>query len=182
MNQGGKTIGAWIVVMAATVVALKALDRVPALLAGTPHGARVYASIEEAERAIGARVWLPAYYPDELDWPPASVEATVNEPLVVVVRLAARADGSERLVLAQSIGSPAAPPDAFLPRADELSAAEVEVGRHRARLARVLVGPYERHELRWDQAGRCVTLRYAGPVDTLLSIAASLERRADGSR
>ena len=178
MTERARLIGVWVLVMGVAAGALKALDRVPSLLAGTPHGARVFGSIEEAERAVGARIWLPAYYPDELAWPPASVEATSTEPLAVVVRIARRSDGRERLVVAQSIGATAAPPPHFLPRADEIGAAEVVVGAHRARLSRVLLGPYELHDLWWDQGGRRVTLRYTGPVETLLQIASSLEHRA----
>lgn len=182
MTGRTRVIGVWVLVMAVTAVALKALDRVPSLLAGTPHRARVFGSIEEAERAVGARIWLPAYYPDELEWPPASIEATTTPPLAVVVRIARRSDGRERLVVVQSIGETAAPAPDFLPPADELGTAAVRVGAHAARLSRVLVGPYERHDLWWDQGGRRVTLRYSGSMETLLLIAASLERRAEPSQ
>jgi len=182
MNERTRVIGVGVVVMALAAGALKALDRVPALLAGTAHGARVFASIEEAERAVGARIWLPAYYPDELAWPPASIEVSATEPPTVLVRLAGRDGGRDRLVVAQSIGWETPPPAGFLPPAQELGSADIALGGHRARLSRVLLGPHEMHDLRWDQDRRRVTLRYRGPVDTLMLVAASLERRAGGAR
>ena len=59
MSPLPRLIVSWLVVVAAAAAALRALDHVPALLAGAPRGVRVYASLEEAERAIGASVWMP---------------------------------------------------------------------------------------------------------------------------
>ena len=182
MRERTRAVGAWILVMGVTAVALKALDRLPAWLTGATHGARVFLSLDDAGRAVGARIWLPAYYPEELAWPPSRIEASTGEPAVLVVGIAGRRDGRERLVIAQSIGGAAPPPPGFLPEARAIETAQVPVGAHRASLSRVLIGPRALHDLWWDQGGRRVTLRYDGPVETLLLIAASLERRAASER
>lgn len=168
-----RLIGAWVLVMAVVVSALSALDHVPGLLAGTTRRARVYSSIEEAERAVGARLWLPGYYPDEWRWPPARVEASASGPVSVSVRIAGRG-GGERLVIVQSIEGPAAPPPALLSPGEVMETTDVTVAGRPARLVRRLVGTRRVHDLSWDQGGRRVTLRHAGPVQQLLLTAHSL--------
>jgi hypothetical protein len=139
----------------------------------------VYASIEDAERALGARIWMPAYYPDELRWPPRRVEVSAARPTTVAVRIAGRDGSGERLALVQTVGAHVPPPPALLPPGERMETTPVALGGRQATLARVLVGSRELHDLWWDQDGRRVTIRYSGPVDRLLLIAGSLERRAD---
>ncbi len=172
-----RTVAPWLLVVAAFAGALKALDRVPAWVAGTPHGVRVYESVGDAEHALGARIWLPAFYPDTLAWPPARVDAWPGPPAVVAVHVNARRGGGERLVVVQSIGSPASPPPILLAAGEILNRAEVVVGGRAAVVTRVVVPDGDVvHDVQWDQAGRRVTVRYHGPVEELLLIADSLER------
>jgi len=170
-------VGSWLLVVAGFFVGLRAVDRVPALLAGTPHGVRVYTSIEEAERALGARIWLPAYYPDSLAWPPARVDAWPGPPVSVAVHIGGRRDTRERLVVVQSIGGRAGAPPPLLPPAQVLATAEVVVGDRTALLTRVVAGDGEvMHDVSWEHGERRLTLRFHGPVEQLLLIAGSLER------
>lgn len=173
-----RLIAVWLLVMGAAAAALKALDVVPSLLAGASHRARVYASLEEAERALGARIWLPGYYPEELQWPPSRVEVSPTEPATVVLRIAGRDSGADRLIVAQSIGGLASVPSYLLAPGRTIGTTKILVGTRPARLVRVLLGPRELHDLSWDHDGRRITLRYSGPVDRLLLLAGSLERRA----
>lgn len=173
-----RIVAAWLVVMASSAVLLGALDHLPGLLVGAPRRARVFASVEEAERSLRARLWLPSYYPDELRWPPARVHAGPGAPATVVIHVAGRRNAGERLVVAQSIGGVAAPPATLLQPGETMETTEVAIGTRRAHLVRVLVGTESLHDLWWDQDGRRVTLRYTGPVDRLLRMARSLERQA----
>lgn len=173
-----RAIGVWAAVMAAATATLAVLDRVPGIVAGVPARVHVYGSIEDAEAALGERIWLPGYYPEELRWPPARVEVSFSSPATVALRIASRTDGRPCLVIAESIGQPAAPPPALLPPAEPMETTSVEVGRHRGTLARVLVGTTELHDLWWDQGERRITLRYSGAVGRLLLLAGSLERVA----
>jgi hypothetical protein len=174
---------AWLLVMAGAAVALKVLDHVPTLIAGTPRGVRVYRSIEEAERALSARIWMPGYYPDELRWPPLRIELAPTRPPAVAVRIASRDGDPDRLAVVEAMG-PGAPPPVLLPAGETMETSPVVVGGGPAVLSRVLLGTRELHDLSWSQGGRSIVLRYAGPVDRLLLIAGSLERRAreTGSR
>jgi hypothetical protein len=176
MNQSPRIIGDWLLVMAGTALVLGALDRVPGRLLGIAHGVRLFDSIASAERALGTPVWLPEYYPEGLAWPPRRIEATADEPLAVAVRIAGRGRVGERLSVVQTLGGASTPSD-LLPPGTRLGANEVAVGRHRGTLVRLLIGTQELHDVTWLQAGRRVTLRYSGPVDRLLLIAGSLERR-----
>jgi hypothetical protein len=77
----------------------------------------------------------------------------------------------------QSIESPAPPPEALLPPVQVLMTIDVAVGRHRATLTRALAPSGQvLHDLSWEQGTRRLTVRYVGPVEDLLLIAASLER------
>jgi hypothetical protein len=168
----------WFATFAAATVVLKAIDRVPAALAGTPHGARVYATVDDAERALGARIWLPGYYPDTLRWPPDRIEAAADPTMSVAVRITGRHGGPEQLVICESVGeAPAPPPDSLLPAGQALETARVPLRAHEATLVRMLA-PDGRiaHEVSWEQGTRRLTIRTVLPVEDLLRIAASLER------
>jgi hypothetical protein len=173
-----RIVQSWLLVVAAFALGLKAVDRLPALIAGIPHGVRVYESVASAERAVGARIWLPPFYPDSLAWPPARIDAWPGPPVVVALHVNARADGRERLVIVQSFVSPAAPPPVLLdaPR-QVLTTSDVRIGDRAGILTRLVApGGEVMHDVTWDHGTRRLTLRYHGPVEELLLIAASLER------
>jgi hypothetical protein len=177
MTSLPRAILAWLLLAAGLAGALKAADRVPALIAGTPHGARVYATVQEAESAIGGQIWVPTDLPGALAWPSVRVDAWPGPPVSVAIRVAARSDGQERLVVVQSMASTAPPPEVLLPPVQALMTIDVPVGRHNATLTRALApGGQLLHDLSWDQGTRRLTVRYVGPVEDLLRIAASLER------
>ncbi len=177
MTSSRRIVQSWLVVIAAVALALKAADRLPALLAGTPYGVRVYRSVEDAEKAIGARIWLPAYYPDTLAWPPSRIDAWPGPPAVVALRVNGRGTDRERLVLVQSVGAPANPPALLLEPGQALTTAEVRLDTRSATVVRVVLPDGEVvHDVRWDQGRRRVIVRYHGPVEELLLIASSLER------
>ncbi|HEX7485463.1 MAG TPA: hypothetical protein VF332_04885 [Vicinamibacterales bacterium] len=177
MTSLPKAVQSWLLVAAGFAVALKAADRVPALIGGTPHGARVYATLAEAEAAIGAHIWVPTYCPDSLVWPPTRVDVWPGPPPSVAVHLRGRGNERDRLILEQSIGMLAPPPDLLLQPGQVLMAVDVQVGRRQATLTRALAQDGQvLHDLSWDQGTRHVLLRYTGPVEELLLIAASLER------
>jgi hypothetical protein len=178
MSSSPRTIVlSWLLVVAAFALGLKAADRLPTLLSGTPHGVRVYATVADAERALGARIWLPAYYPDTLAWPPSRVDTWPGPPAMVALHVNARAGGQERMVLVQSFGAPAGPPPLLLPPAQVLTTTDVPIGGRTGLLMRVVApGGEVMHDVSWDHGQRRVTVRYHGPVEELLLIAASLER------
>jgi hypothetical protein len=177
MSNRFGAVRSWVLMTAGFAVLLAAADRVPALVAGTPHGARIYRSVADAERAIGAHLWVPASLPRSVEWPPCRVDTWPGPPISVVIHARGRADARDRLVLAQSIGSPAPPPAILMEPLQELTTIDVPVGRHTATLTRGLASSGRLlHDLSWIAGTRRVVIRYAGPVEELLLLAASLER------
>jgi hypothetical protein len=158
-------------------VGLEGADRLPSLLAGTPHGARVYWAVADAEAAVGARIWLPSSVPPSIGWPPARIDVWPEPPVSVAVHFPARAGGPDGLILVQSIGARAAPPDAILPPVQVLmTVGDVSLGGRMGTMTRALAPSGQLlHDLSWDQGPRHLVLRYAGPVEDLLQVAASLE-------
>lgn len=165
----------WLLVMAAAAAALTAADRLPALLLGAAHGARVYDSVDDAERRVGARLWLPSYYPDTLAWPPAQIQAIPGPPAVVALHVSGRDGTTDELVVCQSIDGLASPPPSILAPGEVITSVTIPLHGRTARLDRLLT-PEGRmvHDLAWDLDDRRVTVRYAGPVEQLLLMANSL--------
>ena len=177
MNELTSLVARYLLVMGAAAAVLAASDRVPALLAGATHGARVYRTVPEAEAALGARLLVPSYYPDTLGWPPSRVEVAPGPPAVAAIHASGRGTPRDALVLCQSIGAPAAPPGWLLPPLERLQDAEVAVGRHGGRLTRLLTpGGRVVHDLSWTQGARRFTLRYEGAAEDLLRMARALAR------
>jgi hypothetical protein len=177
MSNRTNAVLSWLLVTAGMAAALKVADRTPALLAGAPHGARLYRTVVEAERATGSRLWLPTALPPSVDWPPFRVDAWPGPPLSVALRANRRSEPREHLVIVQSIGAPAPAPALLLEPLRPLLVTDVTVGPYRAVLTRGLE-PSGRlvHDLAWDAGTRRLTLRYAGPVEELLQLAAAFER------
>jgi hypothetical protein len=98
MTSLSKAVQAWLILVAGFAVALNALDRVPAFLSGSPHGARVYATVARAEAAIGAQIWVPPSWPDSLVGPPVRVDVWPGRPMSVALHVAERPPGREDLV------------------------------------------------------------------------------------
>lgn len=157
---------------------LEGADRLPSLLAGTPHGARVYWTVAEAEAGIGARIWLPSSVPSDIGWPPARIDVWPAPPVSVAVHFPALGDGRDELILVQSIGARAAAPEAILPPLQVLmTVGDVPLGARTGTMTRALApGGQLLHDLSWDQGDRHMVLRYAGPVEDLLEVADSIER------
>lgn len=171
-----RIVESWLVVVAVCALAVKALDHVPGWLSGTPHGVRMYSSVSDAEAAIGARLWLPSFYPDSLAWPPARVAAWPGPPTTVALQVNGRTSDRERLLIVQSVGGAVDPPAQLLPPAELLNRSEMAVGGRPAVVTRVMApGGEVVHDVRWDHGDRRIVLRYHGPVEELLLIAESLE-------
>lgn len=175
MREVGSILARYLLVMGGAAAALAAADRLPALLSGATHGARVYRTLEAAESVLGARLLIPSYYPDTLSWPPSRIEVAPGPPPVTAIHVTRRDRDREVLVVCQSTGVPADPPGWLLPPLEVLQEVEVEVGTRKGRLVRRLTpGGLVVHDLSWTQGERRFTLRYEGAVEDLLRMAHSL--------
>ncbi|HSB36725.1 MAG TPA: hypothetical protein VLH41_07590, partial [Thermoanaerobaculia bacterium] len=57
-------LGPYLGAVAAVSALLLVLDAIPSLVLGGTRGVRVHPSVEEAERVLGARLLVPAYFPE----------------------------------------------------------------------------------------------------------------------
>jgi len=175
LRELGRIIGALAVVAGAAAGILAALDTVPGALAGEPRGVVKVARVEDAERHLGARLLVPAFFPDSLRWPPAAVSYVFGPPATALLSFDARAGGTA-LLLAQSV--PAATPlsEELWPPANVMSTTSTTVDGGRLAVDRVL----DADGRFWSQTsfvarGRRVALRSAGPAAELARMALSLE-------
>ncbi len=157
---------------------LKGADYLPSLAAGTPHGVRVYWTVEQAEAGVGARIWLPTTLPPSVAWPPDRIDAWPGPPVAVAVRFRSRDGSRDGMVLVESIGARVQAPEALLAPVQVLMTLnDVPIDGVPGTMTRALApGGQLLHDLWWDQGGRRLVLRSAGPVEDLLQVAANLQR------
>jgi hypothetical protein len=166
---------AWVAV--ATALTLAGLGAVPGWLAGESREVRPVASVEEAERWLGARLAIPSYFPSRLGWPPAVVEVAGGRGGAASFTFHALTEEGSDIQLLQA-STPGVPiPAALLAVANELSTTRATVGARPATLARVLVEGKTWLELRWERDGRAMVLRTQGDVEELLRMARSAHRQ-----
>jgi len=161
-------------VLGLAALALHGLDRVPAYLQpGTMP--QTFASVQAAERGLGMRIPLPAYFPDYLEWPPASVVARQRPG--PQVSLLFRLQEGDDLGLAMLIApEKALPPTLPMPiPAVVLSSRQIDLDGTSALLVTgrgPTGGPFNR--LSWVANGYRYTLATSRPVAELLRMARSL--------
>jgi hypothetical protein len=164
------------VVMGGATVALAGLDAAPGWLNGEPVGVRRLQNVDEAERRLKARLFLPSYFPDRYRWPPSSVRLLLGDPASVALGFEAR-EGGLALQLGQTVGGEGTVSPLVLPPADVLQQWAVRLGDREGTLARV-VGQDGAvwHEVAWRQGGRTLVLRGKAGVEELLRMARSAHK------
>ncbi len=170
------TIGAWVVVMLAVVIVLRVLDSVPGYITDTPRGVRSVRTIEAAERSLQARLHLPAYFPDTLRWPPASVEIYPGPPRAASVGFLAARGRDLRLVVCQTVEPADSVPVKLFPPALILESVRASISDRPATLMRVQLDDGRIvHELTWRTRDRMMAMRFDGPVEQLMALARSVK-------
>jgi hypothetical protein len=168
------------VVLGTTALLLAGLDKVPYLLRGVPVGVVHVADVAEAQRRMGARLLVPAYFPDTLAWPPARIDMVLGPPATVALRITNRVGDregrEEQLRIAETASGLGPLPRDLWPEAKVLHVTRVTVGDEETELLRVLTddGVFW-HELSFTLAGRRISLRSRGGVEELLRMARSME-------
>jgi hypothetical protein len=165
-----------LLVLGTATAALSGLDSVPGWIQGQPRGVRRVASVEEAERRLKARLFLPAYFPDTLRWPPALVRMA-SEPTASVALTFEGRDGGVELQLAQTVGGDGRISPLVLAPVTLLQSSPLSVGAGEGTLARI-VGEDGTiwHQVEWVQSGQRLALRGRRPVEELVRMARSARR------
>lgn len=164
-------------VVATAALILAGLGAVPGWIGGEPRGVRRVASVDEAERSLGAILLVPAYFPDRLTWPAAAVRVAGGRRGSAALTFVDRA-GTPVLELLQSTAGGA-------PVAGELLAGRTVLDERRtaledrpATLATVLLEGTRWQELAFRVRDRSVILRGRGEPTDLFAIARSIHGRA----
>ncbi len=148
------------------------LGKVPTCLDPDP-GPRLARSALEAEALFGARLLLPAYYPDTLAWPPIYRAGRAPAPWVVMeIR---HRDGGAGMALGQALGvEPPEPRPPGAPAATE----QVSLGDGTATLERYpRGGDAPLYYLRWRRGDRHLVLAGREGPEMLVRIARTMRAR-----
>ncbi len=164
---------AWI--LAATALSVTALGAVPGWVAGESARVRHVDTIEEAERRLGARVLVPGYFPDRLDWPPAEIRVAGGRRGSALLVIAPR-EGGEAVEILQATRDGAPIAAELLEGRTVLRTSPARVGDAAGTLSDVLVHGRPARELAWVLHGRAVILRSAGDLEELFRMARSAHR------
>jgi hypothetical protein len=163
-------------VLAATAVTLAGLGALPGWIAGAPREVRTLASLELAERSLGAGLALPSYFPAHLGWPPSRIRVAGGKGGAIELTFREQAGGDQlQLVQATTPGAPL--PAVLEPPGSELASSPATVAGRPARLTRRTIAGEVWHQLSWERDGCRMVLRTRGDVEELFRIARSAHRR-----
>jgi len=177
MAAAWHTAGTFAAVMLATTATLAALNTLPEWLGNDPFRVRSAASIGAAEARLGQGVWLPAYYPQWLAWPPAGVRYVAGPPSMVGLELRARDTSEPVMHFVQSAAAAVPLPQQLLPPAERSDESAVRVSGHPATLATVRLDDGSRwRELAWSDGDARFVMRYRGHDADVLRMARSLRK------
>jgi len=165
------------VVLLAAALSLTALDALPRVLSGEHRGVTRYESIEGAEQALGSHLFLPAFFPDTLRWPPTSIRVYAGPPAASALAFAGRDGSPDRLVVYQAPGPRATVPMALMPAGRVLQTVPVPMPVGEGTMIRFEGADGAiANDLIWYRPDVTLAFRYAGPANELLTIARSARR------
>ena len=174
-------VGRFVAVVGAVAASLLVLDAMPWLLSGLVRGVTAHRSVEAAETALGAKLLLPAYFPDTYRWPPAAIHTVSSPARAASLAIAPLRAGTEALLFVQSLDSDVPLPDSLLPAGKEFHRVAFDLEGTPAVMTDVLFPPDGTfHDVAFLAAGRRVVFRFRGDPAEILKMARSLpggERR-----
>ena len=175
IREAVRVAGTLAVAASLTALILRGFDQVHALVTGEPHGILRVRDIDAAERLLGGRLLVPTFFPQSIRWPPATVRVAGGPPRAVALEFTGRDGRWTRLVICQTLEAGGDFPSGLLAAGREWYSTPVTVAGERTTLESVRVGS----EGSFDQVtvhrtGRTILLRYDGPADELVRMAATL--------
>jgi hypothetical protein len=162
-------------ILGATLATVAGLGAIPGWLGGESRALRHAATIQDAERRLGARVLVPGYFPERLEWPPAEIRVAGGRRGSVLLAFAARDGGPGVQIVEATRDGEAIRPELLQDRT-VLRSGRAVVGTAPATISDVLVDGRPARELAWELHGRAVILRSAGDVEELFRMAKSAHR------
>ena len=179
MGEGGlgSLVGRYVAVVAAAASSLLVLDAVPWLVQGVVRGVVAHRSIEDAERALGATLLVPAFFPQTYRWPPAEIRTVGRPDRAAAFTILPASPGRTPLLVVQSLDGEARTPERLLPSGKELHRVSFDLAGKEAVMTDVFLPPDGAfHDVSFVADGRRVVIRFRGDPEEILKIAASLRR------
>lgn len=99
------TILAPLLMVSTVALALYILGTIPGHIASSERGIKEYNSVEDAESKLGFDIAIPAYFPNYLSWPPASIRGQVEPVLMSQMIFFSSDHHTEDLVITQVIST-----------------------------------------------------------------------------
>ena len=129
-----------------------------------------FASVEEAERALGARIWLPVYFPDYLDFPPQAIRVEREPVPRVFLSFRGREEGEgTRLTITQVLSAEdTLPPEVLPPTAIRGRVVDI------AGVPGLLAPEGNGYRIYWRADDRHLVVKASLPLEELLRIVRSL--------
>jgi hypothetical protein len=170
-----RMLATFVWVAGATAVTIAALGALPGWITGDQGTVRQFATIQDAERRLGARILVPGYFPARLVWPAKTITVAGGRRGSVRLDFDAR-DGGPDLHLLQSTreGEPIAAE--LLQGRTVLRTSRTTVSSHPATISDVLVDGVPQRELAWEVQGRSMIIRSAEDVEDLFRMARTSHR------
>jgi hypothetical protein len=167
-------------VSGATAVTLGVLGRMPTWLGGEERHVRVVETVDEAARRAGARLYLPAYFPRRLAWPPDRIRIAGGHGGSVAITFTSTEDGLPSLILYQATvaGEPVSP--LLLGKTRLLHESKTRIGTTPAVVANVLADGANWQQLSWQVGGIQLVLRARSAEPELHKLAHGVRREGSG--
>lgn len=170
----GRMLASFVWTLGATAACIAGLGALPGWIAGESGALRHAATIQEAERRLGARVLVPGYFPDRLGWPPREIRIAGGRRGSALLVFGAREGSPVTFLQATRDGEPIAPE--LLVGRTVLRSSPALVHGVPATLSDVLEEGHLAKELAWELHGRAMLLRSAGDLEELFRMARSAHR------
>lgn len=160
-------------ILAVVIVALKALNWVPGAL--EPGLMARYPSIGDAVSTLGLRqVYVPAYYPESLGWPPAQILAQSQPYPAVIMEFVHARDRQTALVISEVAG-PGFEPKVAIRFRSVGETVPFDLGGRKAQLeAGTCEDGSACSRIRWQEGEVRIVLTMKGPPVELIRIAQSM--------
>lgn len=167
-------------VSGATAMLLGGLGKAPGWLAGEERHVRNVETVDEAARRVGARLYLPAYFPSRLAWPPEKVRVAGGKGGSVAVTIVSSEDRLPSLIVFQATvpGEPISPLLLGKPRI--MYEGRTRVGTTPAAISNVVIDGAVWQQLTWQVDGIQLALRARSAEPEIHKLAHGLRREGSG--
>jgi hypothetical protein len=175
-----KMVAILIWVSGATAVLLGALGKTPGWLVGEERQVKNVESIDDAARRVHARLYLPAYFPRRLAWPPETIRVAGGRGGSVAVTFKSTEDGLPSLIVFQST----VPGDSISPlllgKPRVMHENRTRVGTIPATIADVVIDGAVWQQLTWQIDGIALVLRARSSEPEIHRLAHGVRREGSG--